>query len=318
MDKVGEKVACDGCLDWALSIPLGTEFHEYSICTQPIFPGRKLLARNRRLSMMVEYVYPCLVWILRICLLATSYGLLRSRFFKFTWLCADKSLPQQHVPKTHVFSNKQNARQLDERPFFTVDEQTELDPGSQWVPHLSSKFDWQYSRDSLLTSRSTVEEPKPEALRRISEENQPCALGFVSESFRSSRQCEYLQSLLQFRALKSSALVHADWTAWNNEAHMILNGAILFDSRQTFIEVYDTMISSGVLPDCETFSLLIECSASLNDARRTKELVTHMTNAGFTPPKQFIDDSDSKHSMGGSDCNLNKDAPEFVPQFRMA
>ena len=283
------------------------------------FSTSEPLARNRRPSMMEAYVYPCLVWLLRICLLATIYGFLRSRFFKLTRLCGDKSSQEQHVPKAHVFSNKQNARQLDDRPFFTVKEQAELEPIRQWGPHFSSKPDWQYSRDSLLSSRSTVEEPKPEALQRISEDNLACALEPGSERYQSSnRQREYLQSLLQFRALKSSALVHADWSAWNNEAHMILNGAILFDSRQTFIEVYDTMTSSGVLPDSETFSLLIECSTYMNDARRTKELVTHMTNAGFTPPREVIDGWGLQHSMGGSECNLNRDAPEFVPQFRMA
>lgn len=131
------------------------------------------------------------------------------------------------------------------------------------------------------------------------------------------KEKQYLQSLVQFRALRSSGLNHATWEQWNEEARRILNGANIVRCTGVATEVFDTILSAGVLPDCETFTLLVRTSVNLGEFAPARTFLTEMTNAGFLPPRTLVDEvSKGLHApstIGSS--TFNKHAPEFVPSM---
>jgi len=127
----------------------------------------------------------------------------------------------------------------------------------------------------------------------------------------SNHEREYLQSLVHFRAFKSTALDCASWEQWNEEAQKILEGALIFGCNEITVEVYDAMMSAGVLPDHDTFTLLSRVSLAKNDFMVAKSFLTQMSNAGFIPPRDLVDRV-SRHFKAISK-GLNRDAPVFVP-----
>jgi hypothetical protein len=124
----------------------------------------------------------------------------------------------------------------------------------------------------------------------------------------------YLQSLVQFRALRSSGLNHASWEQWNEEAQRILNGATLLGCTGVPTEVYDTILMAGVLPDSETFASLVRTSITLGEIGVARNFLTEMSNAGFLPPRQLVDEvSKGFNKPSCQRQSFNRDAPEFVP-----
>lgn len=125
---------------------------------------------------------------------------------------------------------------------------------------------------------------------------------------------EYLQSLLQFRAVKISALNYATWEKWNEEAHKILQGASLFKCKDVAMEVYDIIVSAGVLPDQETFTLLIRASLINDDFVNAKLFMDEMTSAGYIPKQSDVEMVTNRHFLGAqTTTGWNKNAAVFVP-----
>ena len=131
----------------------------------------------------------------------------------------------------------------------------------------------------------------------------------------SEAEKQYLQSLLQFRAVKISKLNQASWEKWNEEAQRIIKGAILLKCRGIAAEVYSTLISGGVLPDQETFTLLVRASLVNMEIDSAKFFLGEMVNASFLPPRDLVDSVSNKiQNSIASKPALNKDAPVFVPK----
>ncbi len=129
-----------------------------------------------------------------------------------------------------------------------------------------------------------------------------------------TRQKEYLQSLLHFRAFRNNIFQDASWEQWNCEARNILGGATILGSSGIAVEVYDTLCKVGVLPDVDTFKLLIETSLTCGDMKAAKMFLKRMSSAGFVPEKALVDDVLRRLSNWKKDSTvLNADAPEFVP-----
>ena len=126
---------------------------------------------------------------------------------------------------------------------------------------------------------------------------------------------EYLQSLLQFRARKLMSFEHATWEAWNDEAQKILKGVILYKCKGAALEVYETILAAGVLPDEETFTLLVRASLICDGGSRAKVLLEEMSKAGYVPPIEFSQSVIHRDFTIGdaSYCALSKDAPVFIP-----
>ena len=264
---------------------------------------------------MDESTHFLLLWALRATLLAV-----------ITWLCTNPS------KWSHVISHRsrkfglhanysrsrevsQNVRQIDTRPCFRVDEKCQDEAcGSAESPRVHG---FQYCRDTLLSRRQTSIVSQPASLRRLKHgpaEYLPRARTVATRAAIDADQKRgFLQSFLQFRALKQSPLQGANWLEWNDEARKILSGALLYDSHATFAEVYDQMMAAGVMPDEETFSLLIRCSILSNDPDRTRRLINHMRDAGFSVPLELK--NDLNHISARSVQSLNPHAPVFVPRF---
>ena len=127
---------------------------------------------------------------------------------------------------------------------------------------------------------------------------------------------DFLQSLLQFRAFKASGMIDRSWEKWNEESQKVLSGAILFGCAGIPVEVYEAMTSAGVLPDAETFALLVRGCLVVNDLPNARVFVASMSNAGFLPPKELVAAvMTGFQSIANHHTGLNKHAPVFVPKF---
>lgn len=136
----------------------------------------------------------------------------------------------------------------------------------------------------------------------------------TANSASPAQQKDYLQSLLHFRAFRNNIFNDATWEEWNEEARKILGGAAILGSCEVAMEVYDTLTKVGVLPDGETFSILIETSLAGGDVKGAKFFLKRMSSAGFVPMKSLVDEVLRRiGSSNKSSGKMNRDAPEFVP-----
>ena len=127
---------------------------------------------------------------------------------------------------------------------------------------------------------------------------------------------EYLQSLLQFRAVKLASFNHTTWEAWNEEAQKILKGATMFKCKGVATEVYDTLTEVGVLPDEETFTSLVHFCLISDDVVNAKLFLAEMINAGYLPSREvseLVSLEYLKLNRHVSGACMNKHAAVFVP-----
>lgn len=175
-----------------------------------------------------------------------------------------------------------------------------------------------YSRTLLLSSRkqSTGDGVYIVELAHDSEENVTSTHTLLGQSASDTGpdvQREYLQSLLQFRALRSNPRVGISWEDWNDEAKRILGGAALLNARGVSTEVYEALMQAGILPDAGTFAALVSTSITVGDVRSARSFLKKMSNSGFIPDKSLIDIVLKEYSQSRTPASLNRDAAEFVP-----
>ena len=221
-------------------------------------------------------------------------------------------------PSGRSISGKQHFTISSDRPLFQIRESRDLDD-RQTGPERPNCFPLT-SRESLLgvfkksfcmSSAVVLFKSKPPS---------GVAAHSAPRDYPSPEEEKlYLQSLVQFRALRSSGLNHASWEQWNEEAQRILNGAALLGCAGVPAEVYDTMTMAGVLPESDTFLLLVRTAISVGQLTTARTFLTEMSNAGFLPPRQLVDEvSRGLNQSVSQGPSLNKYAPEFVPALPKA
>ena len=228
-----------------------------------------------------------------------------------------KALPRpqrlQHTISTTLSSSKQHIALAESRPLFRIEEhtaesQSEIRAASQ---HSKSHF----SRDALLSARRTVTVTIPHDLRGLSYHPSDNVQLTVQACSRTEAERQYLRSLIQFRAFKSSGLQKASWQEWNREAQNILTGALLLGCNSVGTEVYDIMTTNGVLVDDETFKLLVELAVKSGDLLGAKTYLQLMANAGFVVDENLPKHIERKSISTRPLATLNKDAPVFIPKL---
>ena len=251
-------------------------------------------------------MYDVMLWLIRL-----SVPLLIARVY-FKGNSSDHTCGK---PANRVTSAKQHFTISSDRPLFEIRESRELN-GLKNETDRNASFP-SVSRECLLGLYvKSLHGKSTNALFGVN-----CALDRsvdASAQVKPSPEQEklYLQSLVQFRALRSSGLNHATWERWNEEAQRILNGASLLGCSGVPAEVYDTMMMAGVLPDSDTFLVLVQTAMTLGDLAAARNFLTEMSNAGFLPPRHLVDEvSRSLNQSVTQRLSLNKYAPEFIPSL---
>ena len=233
------------------------------------------------------------------------------------WFSSLKSSDSESTQTNRFFSGKQHFTICSDRPLYEIQEEHDVSAPSErakGTPHQPL-----FTRESCLSHYlgSSKLSRVPVELFRCDNSPGTCPTSSKEITLKPEDEKQYLQSLVQFRALRSTGLNHASWEQWNEEAQRILKGAKLLRCTGIAVEVYDTMLSAGVLPDCDTFNLLVSTSVTLGELGTAKNFLTEMSNAGFIPPRNFLE----VLSQGLNDSSLtvapqhpfNKNAPEFIP-----
>jgi hypothetical protein len=268
----------------------------------------------------IQDLYAVALWVVRIVLPVSMLAFVALRLFM-------QHPVNEHRrrlilnPKTQTSSIKQHALLTESRPLFRIEEQVMIGKS----PKLESGTvnEVPYPREALLAARVAVLDSKPPELAQLdwgsvrrSLESKSKASFVKVASLQDER--EYLRSLLEFRALKTPGIADASWEAWNREAQKILKGALLFDCYQVGVQVHDILSRKGILPDNETFNLLLEIALKGQDLTGAKILIDLMGKAGYVADQDLQSAFQVAHSKKNASLTWNRDAPEFIPISRVA
>lgn len=279
-------------------------------------PFRKKVIEWKKISGMFDglSMYDIMIWFFRMSVPILIY---RIYFMDRTVL---RHYPHRScgpvLQSSFPASGKQHFTISSNRPLFEIRESNDLIAGTPAQPPINDSSS--VSRDILigfyLNSSESIH------VRELFAVKPPSGLAShesTESDITPAQEKLYLQSLVQFRALRSSGLNHATWEQWNEEARRILNGVNLVRCTGVATEVFETILSVGVLPDCETFTLLVRTSVKLGEFEAAKTFLNEMTNAGFLPSRTLVDDVSK--GLCASSCitgsTFNRDAPEFVPSM---
>jgi hypothetical protein len=259
---------------------------------------------------MGEVFYEVILWVLRMSIPILIYVI----YFRET---NPVQSPFLRPSATRAFSgvqasSKQHFTIVSDRPLYEIHESDEV---SEIEPRIIRESPApSYSRELLLCGRDgSHPSVQVRSIFVVKQAGIHCNINSPgrNRSPDPKHEKEYLQSLLHFRAFKSAALDCASWERWNEEAQKILTGALLFGCNDLTLEVYEAMISAGVLPDNDTFLLFVKVSLAKSDLMEARSFLTQMSNAGFIPPRELVDQV--SHRLSSAHKLLNRDAPVFVP-----
>ena len=219
--------------------------------------------------------------------------------------------------KQHAQSIKQHTLLTEARPLFRIEER---EMTSLRVSHNNSQQSViPFAREALLAARTIVDGTVPVELKDLKTEAAVVPPEKVEKSGICSRashgdEREYLRSLLEFRALRTPGLEGASWETWNREAQKILRGTLMFDCFTVGPQVFDIMSARGILPDNETFNLLLEVSLRAQDTMGAKGFIDLMCKAGYIADEDLTSAYQLMIAKQRSSLTWNKDAPVFVPK----
>lgn len=205
-----------------------------------------------------------------------------------------------------ITGSKSVLHSVDQRPLFRIKEGV-LESSDASVAQTNSGP--VFTKDSLLAARSIVSMNRPIELHDLG------SAGYIRDARGMQNngeepEKEALQCLMQFRALKSITLKDATWTQWNEEARKILRGALALSCKNVSMEVYDTLVAQGILPDAGTFTLLVKTSLKAEEFRNAQFFVRKMSDSGHIPPPEVQQEVSTKLQT----LSLNKHAAVFVPR----
>ena len=223
---------------------------------------------------------------------------------------------RSHILKTNG-PTKQHIAMAESRPLFRIEERSGVAPVE--VVNTQSSRGAVFPREMLLAARGSGANRRPDYVGlciRTCDHVWESAPEIMIQTPVSclDQEREYLRSLLEFRAFKTSGLMKATWQEWNIEAQNILTGALLFGCSSVASEVYEIMQSNGIIIDSETFSVLIEASLKTNDIVRARMFLDHMTCSGLIVDRNLAKRVEEMANSYRPVVYLNKDAPIFVPK----
>lgn len=219
--------------------------------------------------------------------------------------------------KQHAQSIKQHTLLTEARPLFRIEERemTSL----RVCRNQSQQSVIPFAREALLAARTIVDGTVPVELKDLKAEAAVVPAEEGDKSDICSRTSpeedrEYLRSLLEFRALRTPGLEGASWETWNREAQKILRGTLMFDCFTVGSQVFDIMSAKGILPDNETFNLLLEVSLRAQDTIGAKGFIDLMGKAGYIADEGLKSAYQLMIAKRRPSLTWNKDAPVFVPK----
>ena len=265
-----------------------------------------------------------LTWILRIAFMSLVLIMVYSKYSYMRRQSPETILKPNVSRVSGALVNKSNILLTGDRPLYQIREsscQEEFDAALNQRVHI-------YARDVLLASQDPSDTTPHEALSciRYVKRQETVELPRLGDTDSSDSHFEtqekarvYLESLLQFRAFRTNCVHGASWEQWNDEARRILKGALLFGCRNIAEDVFDAITAAGILPDVETYTLMIKVCMSQDDIPQANHFVKSMRDAGLHPPDYLLqllprDPEPIKEPIK----TLNKDAPVFVPTFKGA
>lgn len=194
---------------------------------------------------------------------------------------------------------------VDQRPLFRIKEGI---PDSGVVSVVANEVGPVFTRDSMLAARIFVSMDRPVELN-VFGSKRVIQGHHTIQSVNLDDEKEAFQCLMQFRALKSIPSKDATWTEWNEEARKILRGAMALTCKNIAMELYDALVAHGILPDVDTFILLVKASLKAEEFRNAQFFVRKMSDSGYVAP------SDVQQEVTANLLNvaLNKHAAVFVP-----
>lgn len=262
-----------------------------------------------------------LTWILRIAFMIVVLLMVCSRYSYMRGQSPETILKQNVSRLSGPLVHKSHILLTGDRPLYQIHEsscQEDFDAALNLRVHI-------YARDVLLASQDPSDTAPHEALSSIryakrQETAEPPRLGDHDSSnshFESQDKGRiYLESLLQFRAFRTNCVHGASWEQWNDEARRILKGALLYGCRNVAEDVFDAITAAGILPDVETYTLMIKVCLSQDDIPQANHFVKSMRDAGLLPPDYLLQLLPrGPEPIKEPIKTLNKDAPVFVPTF---
>lgn len=258
-----------------------------------------------RICMMDDQIVNSIVsWILRssVIFLVLSIGFLKGRASRKARTLDDSRLNKQGMMPTAKpqFSSSEN------RPLFRI-----LECSSEASVSVLGRVDVGpvFIRDSLLASRTCIQSSKPPQLNPL-KYCQPESI-IINRLDVTACERDSLQRLMQFKAFRTISTRGASWNEWNENAQKILRGSLLLNCKNISFEVYESLLSNGVLPDSDTFQLLVRGCLRASEYQEANHFLAKMAEAGYTPPSNLEQDF---HEKKLDSMRLNKDAPVFVPK----
>jgi hypothetical protein len=253
-------------------------------------------------------VYDLLIWSIR----AAVIALVTLKLFRY----ATKSDERPSIISPNGILNHKAAHNVGpgDRPLQRIQEELPLCPAKMSSVYRNRSV---YSRDAILAARllmqSAVRNPKTQLFHVITEFPVP------HQKVVGVSEKESLQSLLQFRLKRGSGLQGATWNEWNIEARRIVSGAALTMCKGACTDVLSVLDTNGVLPDSDTFTLLVDASLKIDGYETARSIVIRMVDAGYRIPVHFGElMRESVRSSRAVETSLNRNAKIFVPRHAVA
>jgi len=98
-----------------------------------------------------------------------------------------------------------------------------------------------------------------------------------------------LDEVLMYVAVFSSKITGATEEKANDEAQLVLRGALGLSRPDVAQDLYDRLMDAGVAISETTFELMIDVCLSSKDLKGASDLLVKMEGAGYTPNSQMLD-----------------------------
>ena len=269
-------------------------------------------------SSMLEIVYSQIVtWAMRALFIVGIYLFFRHGNRVEISKGADAAGSARKIALIHASMKKQHVTKTAERPLMTISESASPET-REWREASPSRPQF-ISRDSLLATLANCECVVPRGLQLFSN-NPHFALPedhVVSNDRRKDQIDEEktnLQSLVQFRLFKTSEVSGHDWGKWNEEARKILKAARSLGLLDIVAEVRDALLMAGVLPDVETYAVLVELSVAASDVDAATGFIDEMIRSGYVVESSLLRSVERMVEYCPPKKGFNKNAPIFIPR----
>jgi hypothetical protein len=266
---------------------------------------------------MLEIVYSQIVtWAMRALFIVGIYLFFRHRNRSEISKGVDEVGLGRRIAPIHA-SMKQHVTKTAERPLMTISESASPET-CEWREASPARPQF-ISRDSLLATLANCECVVPRGLQLFSN-NPQFAFPEDHVAHKNPRKDQIdeektnLQSLVQFRLFKTSEVSGHDWGKWNEEARKILKAARSLGLLDIVEEVRDALLMAGVLPDVETYAILVELSVAASDVEAATGYIDEMIRSGYVVESTLLRSVERMADYCPPKKGFNKNAPVFIPR----